>query len=149
MFKKILVPLDGSGVSEAILEYVVNIANGCRAPQVILLRVRELLDKDVKQILDPHIAKDLEEAYQKEAEKYLEKIAGKLAKQGVKAVTEVLAGNPAEKIIEYARSKAIDLIVMSTHGRSGVSRLVFGSVADKVIRQSEVPVLIKPSAGKK
>lgn len=145
MYNRILVPLDGSEVSEAILEHVVTIATGCRVPQVILLRVREPLDKDVKQILDPHIAEDLENAYQKETEKYLEKIAGKLAKKGVTAVTEVLAGNPAEKIIEYARNRDIDLIAMSTHGRSGVSRLVFGSVADKVIRQSEVPVLIKPA----
>ena len=145
MYKKVLVPLDGSEVSEAILEHVEAIASGCRVPQVILLRVRQPLDADVKGMLDAHIAWDLEDTYEDEARKYLNKIAGKLVKKGLAVKTEVLAGNPAEKIIEYVKANGIDLVIMSTHGRLGVSRLVFGSVAEKVIRQSDVPVLIKPA----
>ena len=146
MYKKVLVPLDGSHMSESILEHVEAIASGCGVPEVILLRVREPLDKDVKKILDPHIAKDLEDAYDKDDRKYLDKIAGALIKKGLAVKTEVLAGNPADKIIEYVHKNGIDLVIMSTHGRSGVSRLVFGSVAEKVIRQLDVPVLIKPAA---
>jgi nucleotide-binding universal stress UspA family protein len=145
MYKKILVPLDGSEISESILDHVVTIATGCQVPEVILVRVRQPLDKDVSQILDPHIAKDLDETYEEEAGRYLGKIAAKLRKKGVAVKTVVLSGNPAEKIIEYSHNSGVELIIMSTHGRSGISRWVLGSVADKIIRQSEVPVLIKPA----
>ena len=147
MYKKVLVPLDGSKLSESILSHVVAIATGCQVPEVILLRVREPLDSSVRAVLDPEIADELDQAYYDESVGYLNKVSKKLAKKGVAVGVEVLAGNPAEEIIKYADSKRVDLIIMSTHGRSGFSRLVFGSVADKVIRQTTKPVLLKP-AGK-
>jgi nucleotide-binding universal stress UspA family protein len=148
MYKKILVPLDGSDLSEAVLDHVAAIAKGCQVPEVILIRVREPLDNSVRATLDPEIAEELDQAYNDEAASYLKKIASKLDKKSVSVKIEVLEGNPAEEIIKYSKENKIDLIVMSTHGRSGFSRLVFGSVANKVLRQTEVPILLRPAGHK-
>ncbi len=145
MYKKILVPLDGSELSESVLNHVVTIATSCHVPEVVLMRVREPLDKSVKETLDAKIASQLDEAYHNEAANYLEKIATTLKRKGIAVKVEVLSGKPAEEIIKYSQRSGVDLVIMSTHGRSGVSRWVFGSVADKVVRQTEVPVLIRPA----
>ncbi len=145
MYKKILVPLDGSELSESVLSHVVAIATSCKVPEVVLTRVRDPLDKSVRDALDVDIASKLDKAYHDEADNYLKQIAADLIEKGVAAKTVVLSGNPAEEIINYAQGGGVDLIIMSTHGRSGVSRWVFGSVADKVIRHSEVPILIRPA----
>ena len=145
MYKKILVPLDGSELSESVLDHVITIATSCQVPEVVLLRVREPLDNRVRVALDPEIAKELDQAYHDEFANYLKGIARKLEKKGIVVKKEVLAGNPAKEILKYSRNNDVDLIIMSTHGRSGVSRIVFGSVANKIIRQTEVPVLLKPA----
>ena len=144
MYSKILVPLDGSELSESVLGHVIAVAKGCREPEVVLTRVRYPLDKSVEDTLDAKIAAELDEVYQEEAVNYLDKVAADLRNQGLVVSTVVLSGNPAEEILKYVRENGVDLIIMSTHGRSGVSRLFFGSVADKIVRHSEVPVLIKP-----
>jgi nucleotide-binding universal stress UspA family protein len=143
MYKKILVPLDGSELSEAVLAHVITIATGCRVPTIVLVRVREPLDKGVKDTLDPKIARELDQAYHDEAAGYLKGIAKKLEKKGIAVKGEVLEGDPAKEIIKYSEGNDVDLIVMSTHGRSGFSRIVFGSVADKVLRQTEIPLLLR------
>jgi nucleotide-binding universal stress UspA family protein len=146
MFKKILAPLDGSALSEATLDYVAAIAGGCHVPEVILVRVRAFIDPLAIKSMPPKMVEQIEEASQREAETYLKEIVEKLNKKKITARGEVLVGNPAEEIIKYCRENGIDLIVMSTHGRSGVSRLVWGSVADKVFRSSHIPVLIIPAS---
>ena len=146
MFKKILVPLDGSELSESALTHVIDITTDCRALEVILMRIREPLDPNVIGTLDAKIAVELDEAYRDEASHYLDKVVATLKGKGIDARTEILSGNPAEEIIKYSQKNDIDLIIMSTRGRSGISRWVFGSVAEKVIRNSTVPVLIKPPA---
>jgi len=145
MYKKILVPLDGSELSESVLGHVITIATSCQVPEVVLLRVREPLDNSVRVALDPEIADELDQAYHDESADYLKGIAKKLEKKDIVVKTEVLTGNPAEEIIKYSKNNGIDLIIMSTHGRSGFSRIVFGSVADKVIRQTETPILLRPA----
>ena len=77
-----------------------------------------------------------------EARVYLGREAWKLQWDGISAVWEVRQGSPAEEIIEYAKANGIDLIAISSHGRSGLGRLVFGSVSDQVIRESGVPVMV-------
>jgi nucleotide-binding universal stress UspA family protein len=149
MFKKILVPLDGSELSESALTNVIDLTMDCHALEVILMRIREPLDPNVIGTLDAKVAVELDQAYRDEAAGYLDKVVETLNKKGIKAKTEILSGNPAEEIIKYSQKNGIDLIVMSTRGRSGISRLVFGSVAEKVIRNSTVPVLIKPPAAAK
>jgi nucleotide-binding universal stress UspA family protein len=94
---------------------------------------------------------DWNEKMKKEAEKiarnYLDQLAEKLKAEGIKARAVVEDGDPAQAIMDFVKNNGIDLIVMSTHGRSGLSRLVFGSVADRIMHHSVVPVLIAAPPG--
>ncbi len=84
---------------------------------------------------------------ERQAERYLNRIARRLEKKGIRVRTEVLLGNPAEEIAQYAAHDGCDLIIMASHGRSGPSRWAYGSVADKVFRASPVPVMMVKAAG--
>ena len=79
-----------------------------------------------------------------EATTYISKVAEELKKEGMVVKTRIVQGAPADSILDYTQKNQVDLIIMSTHGRSGVSRWAFGSVADRVIRNSPVPVLLSP-----
>ena len=146
MYRKILAPLDGSELSECTLGHLMEVAKGCQVPEVVLLYVvepyhqgemhyrhRYLSEEDIRK-------RDVEEeAYGKE---YLARVAEKVKKDGLSVKTAMAYGIPAEEIINYAEKNEVDLIIMSTHGRSGITRWALGSVADKVIRHSITPVLI-------
>jgi nucleotide-binding universal stress UspA family protein len=84
---------------------------------------------------------------EKQADRYLGKIAEKLESKGLKVHTDVLFWPPAEAIASYAEQNGADIIVMSSHGRSGVSRWAHGNVAGKVLRASCVPVLMVRAPG--
>lgn len=142
MYKKILAPLDGSELSECGLSHVKAIAGGCSVPEVVLLMVYEPLPRSQ---LAAYTPSDFFEKAAKDAHDYAVEYMGKKASElkasGINVVIATDEGNPAEQILEYAKQKGVDLIIMSTHGRSGVARWAMGSVADKVIRHSTVPVL--------
>ncbi|MCL0037509.1 universal stress protein [Thermodesulfovibrionales bacterium] len=148
MYKKILVPLDGSELSERAISHVKTVAFGCHNPEVILFRVVEFTEEVYKEIYKEmgKIGEGWQEEARKEAEAetvaYLSMIADAMKQEGVIVQTDVISGKPAEEISNYAHKNEVDLIVMSTIGRSGASRWVFGSVADRVIRHVKVPVLI-------
>jgi nucleotide-binding universal stress UspA family protein len=138
MYKKMLVPLDGSELAEVVLPYARELA-GRLDLEMILLHVCEPHRSDSQFMCQAYIdhAAEILEKQSKEVQSK----AG--APPGVKAVgaqAEVLTGHPAEEIVDYAKKKKVDLILMATHGRSGVRRWVLGSVADKVLRTSKVPV---------
>jgi nucleotide-binding universal stress UspA family protein len=133
----ILVPLDGSTLAERALAKALELVNGSSATTVVLLRAAEATTLPGADPTEAQIA-----AVQ-EAETYLEAVAQRLAAQGVQNVqTSVWYGPPAPAIIEAARVRAIDLIVMSTHGRSGLGRLILGSVAESVLRGTHTPILL-------
>lgn len=158
MYKKILAPLDGSQLSECSLEHVKAIATGCKVPEVVLLIVVEEpapsfsyvgSERDAKRIAEQREAEARK--IREEAEDYLAKVAGELKKDGIAVQTAIiqpsLGGGVAEAILDYAHNNKVDIIIMSTHGRSGVSRWAFGSVADKVASHAQVPVLTITAAG--
>ncbi len=143
MYDKVLVPLDGSSVAEVVLPHVEELSVSC-AGEVILFRVipppqgvydemgREIISDDAAIASATGLAKD-----------YLEQIGESLKKKGVKSVKhEVRIGHPAEAIIDYAKEIHASLIAMATHGRSGVSRWVYGSVAERVLRGASTPILL-------
>lgn len=140
MYKKILVPLDGSDYSESVIEHVKAIALGCNVPETVLIAVIEPFRIQASRAPAGWLIKMQKEAGNA-AQTYLQSVAEKLQVDGVNAQTEVLEGTAAETIIDYAGKNKIDLIVMSTHGRSGISRWMYGSVADRVVRNSTIPVL--------
>ena len=83
----------------------------------------------------------------KETKAYLDKVAKSTSMSGLNVKTDVFVGEPTELIADYANKKEADLIVIATHGRSGVSRWTFGSVADRLLRSSCVPVLMVRAPG--
>ena len=139
MYKKILVPLDGSKLAECVLPHVKTIVAGEGVAQVLLLRVVEPLPAGTPPAVDFEV---VQEAGMKEARKYLAGIKAKLSKEGLNVETEVLAGRPAETIIDFAQREKVDLVAIATHGRSGITRWIFGSVADRLVRALSVPILL-------
>jgi len=152
MYKKIVVPLDGSELAECVLPHVETIAKGCELPEVVFLQV-------VDQITIPHtyryVSEDERQKFmmedtagaRKAAKDYLDGIVKSINYPGVNARTEVAVGKPSDIIADYATSEGADLIVIATHGRSGISRWTFGSVADRILRSSCVPVLMVRAPG--
>ena len=142
MYQKMLVPLDGSEFSECVLNHVRAIAIGCHVPEVVLLGVAEPISYQVYYMIGiEDRGRDMQKETEKYVESYLSKAADSLKEDGVAVQTVVVSGRPAEEILDYANKNQVDLIIMSTHGRSGVSRWVVGSVTDKVVRHSVAPVL--------
>jgi nucleotide-binding universal stress UspA family protein len=150
MYQKVLVPLDGSGLAECILPHLETIAGGCGVKEVVLLRV-VIPFHAVYDYLGGSVGAPDPDALTKEAEadagKYLEQLAEKLKYPGVKVSRVVMKGNEADNIADYAKNNSVDLIIIATHGRSGISRWVWGSVADRVLRSACVPVLMVRAPG--
>ena len=151
MYNKILVPVDGSQLAESVLPHVKSIASGCNVNSIIFIRVVEPVDildlPVVRSIIKDEDLDKIEQDNIQKAEAYLKKIK-KSNSFGSASITCVcLKGAAAECIAEYASNKEVDLIVISTHGRSGISRWLLGSVADRVLQSSCVPVLMVRAPG--
>ena len=140
MYKRALVPLDGSVVAEGIIPFILEIA-GPLDMEVVLLRVVVPIPPSVIEG-SRHVDVEDVEKRRLEAEEYLAPIAGELRAKAVRVRTQVRRGAPTAEILAGAREARADLIAMTTHGRSGLGRLLFGSVAEAVLRQSEVPVFL-------
>jgi nucleotide-binding universal stress UspA family protein len=144
--RTLLVPLDGSKYAEAVLPHVRALATQMDHGKmdVTLLRVfdepfvtADYPFPDWKEHVERMTAR-----FKEEAERYLRGVQDSLADAGLKVKSEVLMGNPAGRIIEYAKSSRPELVVMATHGASGLSRWEYGSIADKVLRGIETPVFM-------
>jgi nucleotide-binding universal stress UspA family protein len=147
-FKHILVPLDGSKLAESALPDAFALARLSQA-QVTLLQVLPPVEHVVN--IDPNhpIYVDEQWASQRiEAREYLKSVCRRMGYNPMTVQLEVEMGAVAETIIDYAHSRPIDLIVMATHGRSGLQRWVYGSVADKVLRGADLPVLLVRATSK-
>lgn len=140
MYKCVAIPLDGSIVAEGILPFILEIA-GPLDIGVVLVRVMVPVPPSVIEA-SRHVEVEDPEKRRAEAEAYLTPIAAELRTKGVRVRTMVRRGEPAGEILAAAREAKADLIAMTTHGRSGFGRLLFGSVAEAVLRQSEVPVFL-------
>jgi nucleotide-binding universal stress UspA family protein len=146
MYKKILVPLDGSELSEVSLEHSEVIASGCSVPDVILLRVLEPIHiaEDFVNILGYDWLRDTQKRQKAIAKDYLTGMANRITNSLISVQTVLLEGDPASMILEYSADNKVDLIVMTTHSRGGLRGWTMGSVAERVTRYSTVPVLIIP-----
>ncbi len=148
MYEKILVPLDGSKVGEAALPNVEDLAVRM-APEtkieITLLQVISNLTYNVltpeEEAQVPYSEADLKQIKQGALD-YLEKVAAKLRARGISVNTIVTTGHAAEEINKAAQQTGANVIAMSTHGYSGVKRWALGSVADKVLHSSEIPVFL-------
>ncbi len=118
MYRRVIVPLDGSPVAEAIFPFIETV--GQLDVEVVLVRV----GRDAG------------------AQEYLKSQVAVLEAKGIHASAHVRTGTPADEIVEVATEVGADLIAMTTHGRSGLGRLLFGSVAESVLRASSIPVFL-------
>ncbi len=145
MFRRILVPLDGSELAERALPYARQLAAE-RCSELVLLRVVNCVDLTSSQAFAGFLPAEvfdaaIEDEHQSAAQ-YLARLAGELQREGLAVRWLVRTGDAAGEIVEYSKEAGIDLVVMSTHGRSGLSRWVYGSVADRVLRGGTLPVLL-------
>jgi nucleotide-binding universal stress UspA family protein len=129
MYRRVLVAVDGSEMAEAVLPFILAIAQPLGL-DVVLLRV------------NPRAQPDLAEAARLMSQAYVADLAKEVEAAGVRVTTSVRDGVPVDEILAAARDEGADLIAMTTHGRTGPSRLLFGSVAEGVLREATVPVLV-------
>lgn len=135
MVNRVVVPLDGSALAEKILPGVQKFFEGTPAEL-------HLLQVVMSYRLDPAEEKKERDKLTREAQAYLEKIAADLRAKQLNVQTRVAWGRDAVQICDYAKENHFDLIAMASHGRGGLSRWALGSVADKVLSCSEVPVML-------
>ena len=145
MYQHIMVPLDGSKLAESAIPYAEELAKGCQAKEITLFHVTEG-SKGYRRSKSGGSTEPVSKK-EREAQGYLDAVASKAEKKGIKILTKSVLGNPAEQIAFYAEHDDCDLIVMSSHGRSGPSRWAHGSVAEKVFKASCVPVLMVRAPG--
>ncbi|HEY76131.1 MAG TPA: universal stress protein [Thermoflexia bacterium] len=151
MYRKVVVLLDGSELAEQVLPHVTEIVRG-RDSEVHLLSVAPLAAPPIAVAVDIYpiyataeflAAQEAErQRIERELKEYLAQVADRLRPVASKVHTVIRFGQPAEEILAYAEEIGADLIAMCTHGRSGLSRWVYGSVADKVLRGAKCPVLL-------
>jgi nucleotide-binding universal stress UspA family protein len=153
MYKKIMVPLDGSELAECVLPHLEAVARGCQIATIVIVRV---VDPDLPPAsfiaggefgLYKTDWDQLRKHREGEAENYLKELQSRLNYSWVKVQSQVLVGKVAETLADYATHNGVDLILIASHGRSGISRWVMGSVADRLVRSACVPVLMVRAPG--
>ena len=156
MFKKIMVPLDGSELAESVLPHVEGFIKSCQVNTIVFIRALKpdpmtfrksyaTIEVDFEKI--EAYTKKIEEERRSSAEKYLSQVVNRIKQEGVKCHAEVIFGEVADSLIDYSEANDIDLILIATHGRSGVSRWVRGSIADRILRASQIPVVMVRAPG--
>ena len=150
MYKHIMVPLDGSELAECVLGHVEMIAKDCQgSPKVTLIRVVTPLKLygnldfgGAVEYISPEQIQRLEDDNRKTAQEYLSKQVQRLKADGINAEAQVSFGMPSNVLEQFAEKNNVDLIVIATHGRSGISEWFWGSVAERVLKTSRIPVLM-------
>jgi nucleotide-binding universal stress UspA family protein len=149
MYNHILVALDGSELSEQVLPYVrplvekfgsdVTLLRATTSPEQILAAGGAGALSATEAVIDPM---PIVEAEQADASAYLDAVAATIRQSNAQVRTARPEGDAGEAILDHARANAIDLIALTTHGRGGLGRLIFGSVAEHVVRHAPCPVLL-------
>jgi nucleotide-binding universal stress UspA family protein len=153
MYNKIMVPLDGSDLAECVMPHVEAITTGCKITKVVFVRVVDPIHLPASVPARGEFGfsekqrRQMEEQRKQTADAYLKQIVENTRFEGAALSYEVLEGKVADTLAHWAEKNEMDLIVIASHGRSGVSRWVMGSVADRVLRSSCVPVLMIRAPG--
>ena len=144
MYKKMLVPLDGSKLSEVVFPYARELAGRLNL-EAILLHVISPEEQEKAHLYQSYIEHKVD-VLKCQSEEMVEKVSAGATCKPVKVRGEITSGYPAEEILDYAENSKVDFILIATHGRSGIRRWVIGSVAEKVLRASKVPVWLVRAA---
>jgi nucleotide-binding universal stress UspA family protein len=159
--KTLLVPLDGSKLAESAIPHAEELVKkrGTQVAEILLLSAYAsgvfapshffISDDMGNSPVDySELVHQENEQARERCEKYLNKMAAELTAKGIPVRTQAVLGDAAEEIIKYANSNPFQLIVMASHGRSGVRHLIFGSVAERVVLEANVPILVVTSDNK-
>jgi nucleotide-binding universal stress UspA family protein len=139
---KILVPLDGSDTAAAVIPFVLEISSQASAKLVLVTAVQQV------GVWDATLTMQVMEREEELAQQYLAEQAEQLRAAGASVDTRITRGEAAEGVLSIADSEGADLVAISTHGRSGVSRWLFGSVASRILQSCTTPVLfLHPKTG--
>jgi nucleotide-binding universal stress UspA family protein len=144
MYNKVLVPLDGSALAECALPHVKKMIKEGFVKEIVLLTVIDIYPSALLEGADTAVIYD---AQQNNSHEYLAQMQAQLRAEGIEVKTEILKGSAAQTIADYAAQNSVELIIIATHGYTGMKRLMFGSVALRTLHESQVPVLlIRPDA---
>jgi nucleotide-binding universal stress UspA family protein len=139
-FNNILFPIDFSEVSSEIVPYVISLADKVNAEVHIIFVVRRL--ENCRSIFVSHAAvENFEMEIVLGAETKMDEFVEAFFKSIIRPKTKILIGDIVEEIIKYIKAKEINLVIIGTHGRKGMDRIILGSIADRVIKSAPVPVL--------
>ena len=141
MYQNILVPLDGSTLAECVLPHAKATAHSSDNPNIVFMRVIEMPVSMYSDLSDYQRSQVMANK-REEAKKYFEELITQIEHEGITVKCEVIFGKVSESIAEYASRKEIDLIVIASHGSTGIIGLVWGSIADQVLQTSGLPVLM-------
>jgi nucleotide-binding universal stress UspA family protein len=144
MFKHLLVTLDGSPRAEAVIPHAIDIAKSMGA-EVTLVRVVDAANSDWSErgaIGKSQASTSIKSTYVDQATSYVKRVAEQLRGAGVTAHVVVKQGQAAKQIVATAKEADADAITMATHSRRGFNKLMFGSVADEVLHESQLPILL-------
>lgn len=145
--KKILYPTDFSEASLEALNYAVSFARNCQAKLILMHVVNEKIFSEGLSLARVAAPESLEQEMTAEAGRQLKMLIPAEERQGLDWEMVILYGMPFLEIIRYAEENAVDMIVIGTHGRSGMEHIIFGSTAEKVVRKAHCPVLsVKPAS---
>ncbi len=147
MYKRILLPTDGSEHAKKAGEHAIMIANAGLADLVVLSVVDAgyldaLTEDDLKQKLDNSLKNEGKDAVENFSAQLIESKCQGVCQQNVNLTTEIKQGNPAEVILKTIEEDEIDLVVMGSSGKHALTKFVYGSVTDKVVRSAKCPVLV-------
>jgi nucleotide-binding universal stress UspA family protein len=147
MLQKILVPLDGSQLAEQALPYAKSLAQKYDAELILLMVVQPLslpvLADPYGGVLYKYPTEEEMSAHQHAAQAYLNDLQKRLKQQKITARIQVLESDSvADGIVGVTKEESVDVIVKTTHGRSGISRWVYGSVATKVLQEAPCPIFL-------
>jgi nucleotide-binding universal stress UspA family protein len=145
--KKILYPTDFSESSLEALKYALSFAKSCQAKLILMHVVNEKIFSEGLSLARVSAPEALEQEMTAEAGRQLKMLIPAEERKGLDWEMVILYGMPFLEIIRYAKQNAVDMIIIGTHGRSGVEHIIFGSTAEKVVRKASCPVLsVKPAA---
>jgi len=144
MYQHVMVCLDGSELAECVLPHAAKISTDCSVPKITFIWVIKPLKLygSAESHISPEERERLEADSMEVAAAYLEEKARPFRDQNFLVECVVLFGNVVDQIIDYTEKNGVNLIIIATHGRSGVSRLFLGSVADRILQASPVPILM-------
>ncbi|HQV30972.1 MAG TPA: universal stress protein [Calditrichia bacterium] len=140
-YRQILVPVDFSKYSEKAVDYAAELALRDKA-EIVLLHVATLLQSHLEREFPVYDLGQFDAIHKSQIEEHMQPILDGLKERGIKASPQIITGYAeADQIIDFIDEYKPDLVVMGTHGRSGLTHLLMGSIAEKVVRMSRVPVL--------